>query len=88
MRQLHFYFRYDGNTRTHHPDGTVNVMARLLNKNIGTVKVCYDILMAIASVILLFTWRERVWSRNYSSAIVIEKMLTLMKKILNWKFKK
>ena len=36
------------------PDGTVNILAGLLNKNIGTVKIFYDILMVAISVILGF----------------------------------
>ena len=35
------------------PDGTVNIFAHLLNKNIGTIKICYDIFIVIISAIFV-----------------------------------
>ena len=34
-------------------DGTVNILAHLLNKNIGTIKIYYDIFMVIISAIFV-----------------------------------
>ena len=66
------------------PDGTVNILAHLLNKNIGTVKVCYDIIMVIISVILGFIFLHDLKGFGIAtifSAIFVGKTLTLMKKI-------
>mgnify|MGYP001623156843 FL=1 len=65
------------------PDGTVNILAGLLNKNIGTVKIFYDILMVIISVILGFIFLHDLKGFGIAtifSAIFVGKTLTLMKK--------
>lgn len=70
------------------PDGTVNILVHLLNKNIGTVKIYYDILMVIISVILgiVFLHDLNVFGiATILSAIFVGKTLTLMKKIFDWK---
>ena len=65
------------------PDGTVNILAGLLNKNIGTVKIFYDILMVAISVILGFIFLHglKVFGiATIFSAVFVGKTLTLMKK--------
>ncbi len=65
------------------PDGTVNILAGLLNKNIGTVKIFYDILMVAISVILGFIFLHGLKGFGIAtifSAVFVGKTLTLMKK--------
>lgn len=65
------------------PDGTVNILARLLNKNIGTIKIYYDIFMVIISVILGIAFLHDLKGFGIAtifSAIFVGKTLTLMKK--------
>ena len=65
------------------PDGTVNILAGLLNKIIGTVKIFYDILMVAISVILGFIFLHGLKGFGIAtifSAVFVGKTLTLMKK--------
>ena len=65
------------------PDGTVNILARLLNKNIGTIKIYYDIFMVIISVILGIAFLHGLKGFGIAtilSAIFVGKTLTVMKK--------
>ncbi len=65
------------------PDGTVNILARLFHKNIGTVKICYDIFMVIASVILGIIFLHGLKGFGIAtifSAIFVGQTLTWMKK--------
>lgn len=67
------------------PDGTVNILAHLLNKNIGTVKVCYDILMVIISAILGIVFLHCLKGFGIAtifSAVFVGKTLTWMKKYI------
>ena len=68
------------------PDGTVNILARLLNKNIGTIKIYYDIFMVIISVILGIAFLHDLKGFGIAtilSAIFVGKTLTVMKNIFH-----
>ncbi len=67
------------------PDGTVNILASLLDKNIGTIKICYDILMVVVSIILGFAFLHGLKGFGIAtifSAVFVGKTLTLMKKYI------
>ena len=67
------------------PDGTVNILAHLLNKNIGTVKVGYDIFMVIISIIVGIVFLHDLKGFGIAtilSAIFVGKTLALIKKYI------
>lgn len=67
------------------PDGTVNILAYLLNKNVGTVKVYYDISMVVISVVLGFIFLHSLKGFGIAtifSAIFVGRTLTVLKKYI------
>lgn len=67
------------------PDGTVNILAHLLSKNVGKIKVNYDIIMVIVSVAIGYIFLQNlkgVGIATVFSAIFVGKTLTLMKKYI------
>ena len=67
------------------PDGTVNILAHLLKKNVGKIKVNYDIIMVIVSVAIGFIFMQDlkgVGIATVLSAIFVGKTLSLMKKYI------
>lgn len=66
------------------PDGTVNIIACLLNKNVGTIKVYYDVIMVILSVVLGAVFLHGLKGFGVAtiiSAIFVGRTLTLIKNI-------
>lgn len=67
------------------PDGTVNILAHLLKKNVGKIKVNYDIIMVIVSVAIGFIFMQDLKGFGIAtvlSAIFVGKTLSLMKKYI------
>lgn len=67
------------------PDGTVNILAHLLSKNVGKIKVNYDIIMVVASVAIGFIFQQDLKGFGIAtvlSAIFVGKTLSLMKKYI------
>lgn len=67
------------------PDGTVNIIAHLLNKNVGTIKVYYDVIMVILSVVLGAVFLHGLKGFGVAtiiSAIFVGRTLTLIKKYI------
>lgn len=65
------------------PDGTVNIIAHLLNKNVGRIKVYYDFIMVIISVALGAVFLHDLKGFGVAtiiSAIFVGRTLTLLKK--------
>ena len=63
------------------PDGTVKLIANLLNKNVGTVKVAYDVIMVIFSVILSGIGLHKIIGFGIAticSALFVGRTLTLL----------
>lgn len=68
------------------PDGTVNIIAHLLNKNVGTIKVYYDVIMVILSVVLGAVFLHGLKGFGVAtiiSAIFVGRTLTLIKNIFH-----
>ena len=68
------------------PDGTVNILAHLLKKNVGKIKVNYDIIMVIVSVAIGFIFMQDLKGFGIAtvlSAIFAGKTLSLMKKYIS-----
>lgn len=67
------------------PDGTVNILEHLLKKNVGKIKVNYDIIMVIVSVAIGFIFMQDLKGFGIAtvlSAIFAGKTLSLMKKYI------
>ena len=65
------------------PDGTVDLLACLLHKDVGTVKIFYDILMVLLSVLLgiIFLHHPKGFgAATICSAIFVGKTLTWMRR--------
>lgn len=68
------------------PDGTVNIIAHLLNKNVGTIKVYYDVIMVILSLVLGAVFLHGLKGFGVAtiiSAIFVGRTLTLIKNIFH-----
>lgn len=65
------------------PDGTVNLVARIMDRNIGSVKICYDVLMIAISVVVGYSAMSEVVGFGVAticSAIFVGKLLKILQK--------
>ncbi|MDO4285454.1 MAG: DUF6198 family protein [Eubacteriales bacterium] len=72
------------------PDGTVNLIAHMMKRNIGTVKICYDVSMIILSIVIGYLSMSELIGFGVAtlcSAIFVGKILAIFREHLSIKCK-